>query len=186
MIYDRIFEKTDFSANGPDKGEYENCLFVNCSFSRVDLSGTDFFECRFSYCDFSMAKPVNTAFRDVVFEHCKLLGIPFDRSNGILLSFRFENCSLDFSSFFGMKLKAMHFKNCKLEGVDFRECDLKEAVFENCDLTGAVFENTVLERADFRTAYNFSIDPEINRLRNARFSMQGAAGLLEKYGIILE
>lgn len=185
-VFDKTFEGEDFSVKGLPKGEYDNCTFVRCNFSRTDLSGTDFFECDFSYCDLSMAKPVNTGFQDVVFKDCKLLGIPFDGCNDFLLAFRFENCSLDFSTFYKLKLKAIRFKDCNLEGVDFTECDLRDSVFEDCDLTGAVFENTILENADLRTAFNFSIDPEINHLRKAKFSLQGASGLLGKYGIVLE
>ena len=61
-----------------------------------------------------------------------------------------------------------------------------ECEFINCDFSGAVFENTILEKADLRTAINYSIDPEINRLKKAKFSMPGLIGLLDKYDIELE
>jgi len=60
---------------------------------------------------------------------------------------------------------------------------LTSAVFDICDLARAVFENTVLEKVDFLTACNFSIDPQINRIKKAKFSMIGLVGLLDKYGI---
>jgi hypothetical protein len=50
----------------------------------------------------------------------------------------------------------------------------------------ARFERTVLEKVDFRTSYNFSIDPEVNRMKKARFSLAGIAGLLGKYDIVVE
>jgi uncharacterized protein YjbI with pentapeptide repeats len=56
-------------------------------------------------------------------------------------------------------------------------------IFENCDLAGAIFENTILERADFRTARNFSLDPEINQIKKAKFSLADLPGLLLKYDI---
>jgi len=40
---------------------------------------------------------------------------------------------------------------------------------------------TVLEQADFRTALNFQIDPTVNKLRKALFSLQGLPGLLSAY-----
>jgi uncharacterized protein YjbI with pentapeptide repeats len=59
-------------------------------------------------------------------------------------------------------------------------------VFDNCNLTGAAFDNTTLEKADFRTAHNYSVDPERNRVKKARFSIQGLAGLLNRYDIEIE
>ena len=79
----------------------------------------------------------------------------------------------------------MQFKNCLLEEVDFAESDLTNAVFAECDLRGAMFDHSKLEKADFRTAINYSIDPESNRIRKAKFSKEGAIGLLAKYDIII-
>ncbi|WP_086936325.1 pentapeptide repeat-containing protein [Chamaesiphon minutus] len=59
-------------------------------------------------------------------------------------------------------------------------------MFENCDLTDAIFQYTILEKADFRTAYNYSIDPELNRIKKAKFSRSGIAGLLDKYDIDID
>jgi uncharacterized protein YjbI with pentapeptide repeats len=66
---------------------------------------------------------------------------------------------------------------------DFTEADLTSAVFNNCDLTMATFENTILEKADFRTANYYSIDPTMNKLKKARFSKPGLAGLLNHLNI---
>lgn len=82
-----------------------------------------------------------------------------------------------------MKLKQTVFKNSQLYEVDFTECDLSSASFDNCDLAGAIFKDTILEKADFRTAFNYSIDPELNRIKKAKFSRSGIAGLLDKYDI---
>jgi hypothetical protein len=43
-----------------------------------------------------------------------------------------------------------------------------------------------LKKADLRTAYNYHIDPESNKLKKAKFSLQGLPGLLDKYGIDIE
>jgi len=63
---------------------------------------------------------------------------------------------------------------------------LTNAVFDNCNLSQAIFENTILEKTDFRTSYNYSIDPEINRIKKAMFSIAGLSGLLNKYDIDIE
>ena len=41
------------------------------------------------------------------------------------------------------------------------------AVFHECNLLGAMFDQTNLEKADLRTAINFSIYPEQNKLKKA-------------------
>jgi hypothetical protein len=50
----------------------------------------------------------------------------------------------------------------------------------------AIFSQTNLEKADFTTAFNYQIDPEQNRMKKARFSPEGIAGLLVKYKIVIE
>ena len=110
----------------------------------------------------------------------------FEDCNDFLFSVHFEDCQLNLSSFCKLKLKNTKFKNSKLHEVDFTEVDLTGSVFENCDLNRAIFEKTNLESVDFRTAYNYSIDPELNRIKKAKFSVSGLAGLLDKYNIEIE
>lgn len=70
--------------------------------------------------------------------------------------------------------------------MDFTECDLSDSLFDNCDLMRANFDNTNIEKADLRTSYNYSIDPEINRIKKAKFSIHGISGLLEKYDLLID
>jgi len=86
----------------------------------------------------------------------------------------------------GSKFKKTNFKNSQFHETDFSECDLTNSIFDNCDLTRAIFENTILENVDFRTAYNFEIDPELNRIKRAKFSVGNIPGLLTKYDIKIE
>lgn len=58
--------------------------------------------------------------------------------------------------------------------------------FIDCDLAQAVIDNTMLDKADLRTSFNYSIDPERNRIKKAKFSIIGIAGLLDKYDIEIE
>ena len=137
-------------------------------------------------CDLSMAHIKQASFNDALFERCKMLGMRFDLCNDFLLSFRFMECTLNLSSFYGLKLKKSRFIKCKLQEVDFTETDLTSADFDGCDLQRAIFDRSILEKVDFRTAYNFNIDPERNKLRKARFSVDGVVGLLGKYDIVIE
>ena len=185
-VLDQNFESTDCVQFPLEKGEYENCIFKNCSFEYGNLSGYSFTNCEFIECNLSMAKLTSTAFRDVTFIECKMLGLQFNDCNGFGLSFKFDGCTLHNSVFYQTSIKKTVFKNSKLIEVDFAECDLSNAIFNNCDLSGAVFENTNLEKADLRTSVNYSIDPALNRLKKAKFSLSEAYGLLYKLDIEID
>ena len=183
---DKDFNNEDFSENLLPKGDYESCNFVNCNFSKSDLSGINFSECTFEGCDFSNAKITKTAFRKVQFNTCKLLGLHFEDCNEFLFSVNFDSCQIDFSSFYTRSLKDTLFKDCSLQEVDFAESDLSNSVFDNCDLKGAKFEHSILEKTDFRTAFNYTFDPDTNQISKAKFSIPGVIGLLDKYNIEIE
>lgn len=186
LIEDQTFEKIDFTANKPTATEYEYCQFRNCNFAGVDLSGFRFMECSFSDCDWSNVKLSGATLNDVRFVGCKILGVHFEDCNEVLFAVSLENCVLNFSSFYKRAAKKTEFRSCSLQEVDFTDADLTAAVFENCDLHNTHFENTTLEKADLRTAFNYSIDPELNRIRKAKFGKEGLAGLLGKYQIEVE
>jgi fluoroquinolone resistance protein len=124
--------------------------------------------------------------KQVRFVDCKLLGVNFGECNPFLFSVSFNDCFLHLATFYKLKMKATKFKNCNLKEADFTETDLTSAVFDNCELVSAVFENTILEKADLRNTQNFSIDPELNRIKKAKFSLHNIRGLLEKYNIEIE
>jgi len=106
--------------------------------------------------------------------------------NNFGFSFSFENCQLDYASFYKLKIKKTVFSKSQFKEADFTECDLNHAVFDDCNLLLARFDHNNLEWADFRTSYNFLIDPGINRVKKAKFSLSGIAGLLEKFDIVIE
>ena len=182
----KTFKEKDFTHKRLPRDAYEDCSFISCNFSNSDLSEMNFVDCEFLNCDLSMANLANTTLRSARFQGCKLLGLHFDDCNELLFSVSFEGCQLDLSSFFRRPMKYTHFKDCSLQEVDFAEADLTSSTFENCNLNGATFEQSVLEKADLRSAYNYTIDPELNRVRKAKFSAAGLAGLLSKYDIEVE
>lgn len=120
------------------------------------------------------------------FKDCKMLGLQIENCNEFGLSFQFDSCNLNHSSFFQKKLKNTVFKNSQLQEVDFTECDLSASIFDTCDLMSAKFENTNLEKTDFRKAFNYSINPDKNRIKKAKFSVMGISGLLDNYDIVIE
>jgi uncharacterized protein YjbI with pentapeptide repeats len=64
--------------------------------------------------------------------------------------------------------------------------DLTGAIFENCDLLNAIFDNTNVEKADFRTSINYSIDADRNKIKKSKHAIAQLGGLLEKYKLEIE
>ncbi len=115
-----------------------------------------------------------------------MLGFHFENCDQLGLTFRFENCQLDHSSFYQVKLNHTVFLKTSLREVDFTETDLRNTVLDECDLLNATFEYTNLERANLSSALNYSIDPESNRIKGAKFSLPSVVGLLNKYQIEIQ
>ncbi len=185
FLHRQTLEKIQFSEINLHQ-EYEDCTFSNCNFENVDLSGIKFSTCTFVDCNISLAKLRNTTLQDIRFISCKMMGLQFDTCNTFGISFYFENCHLQHSTFVKMKIKGTIFKNCQLQETVFAEADASQVIFDQCNLTSAIFDRTLLEKADFRTAFNYTINPEINRIKKAKFSLQGLEGLLQKYQIEVE
>lgn len=178
-IANQIFEKCTSLAYG----EYEHCTFRLCNLEGADLKNFQFVDCRFEDCNLSLVKLGGASLQQVVFEGCKMQGLHFEACNPFLLEYQFSNCVLNLSSFYQTKSKKTSFQNCVLHEVDFTEADFSEAKFDACDLAGALFDRTLLEKADFRSAINYTISPALNRLKKAKFSPDGLAGLLSDIGI---
>jgi uncharacterized protein YjbI with pentapeptide repeats len=141
-------------------------MFINCNFSNLKWNGV--------------------GLKDVQFINCKLVGVDFSVCNDFLFTVSFKECQLDFATFFQKKLKKTKFEDCILKETDFAEVDLTETIFKNCTLEGAVFEKTNLFKADFRTSTNYTIDPEKNIMKKAKFAYPGVLGLLNKYDILID
>ena len=186
FICDQTFEKQDYHTKGFLKGEYDNCTFINCDFTDCYLSAVSFIECEFKDCNLSGIKIKDATFNDVTFSHSKLLGINFSESGDFLFSLKAHHSNFSFSSFDNKNLNHTIFNNCILEKVDFTNANLMQARFDNSDLKHAIFDNTNLEKADLRTAVNFNINPEKNRIKAAKFSKEGALSLLNDYQVIVE
>lgn len=174
------------SVNPLIAGEYEECSFRNCDFSDSDLSEMNFLNCEFQNCNFSNVNLYKVSFRDIKFNACKILGGRFEQCNQLMSGLYFDNCNISLSSFGKLKMRKTIFRNSRITESDFTETDLSESVFDTCDLAGSVFRHTNLSGVDLRTAISFSIDPERNIIKKARFSSNGIKGLLDKHDIEIE
>lgn len=180
------FEKNNYTVNHLPKGDYENCIFIQCDFSGSNLSGVNFIACTFTDCNLSLSKINQTSFREVTFKQSKLLGLHFNHCNDFLFDVNFENCTLNLCSFYQLKMKKTVFLQCEMNEVDFTETDISQALMDECDLTGSIFENTILEKADLRGAHHFCIDPEKNKIKKMKVSRHALSGFLEKYDLQIE
>lgn len=185
-IEDQVYDEINFSASEIPGRQFVNCTFNKCIFSSSDLSNKEFLDCIFNACDLSLVNLSNTGMKSVQFKNSKLMGIDFSRCSDFLFAVEFEKCLLDFTIFTEKKLKKTRFMNCSLKEADFTAVDLSYAVFDECDLNLATFVQCNLEHADFRSAFNYAIDPDQNKLRKAKFCYPAVLGLLAKYNVIVE
>ena len=163
--------------------EYFHCTFQHCDFTEIIFGKVNFEACRFVSCNLCLTKMSGTSWNKVAFESCKLTGANFSASNKFTFSVAFNECNLQYASFQGLNMQDTHFDKCRIVETDFGQCNLKKSVFKDCDMTRSIFLKTNLEEADFSTAYNYLINPNENRMKKAKFALQGLPGLLAVYGI---
>lgn len=168
------------------RAEYEYCTFKSCDFSEIALKGSKFYQTQFINCNLSNADLSQVSLQDVKFKNCKMLGLHFIKCNTLGFAAFFDGCQLDYSVFHQMKLSNTSFVDSKLQGVDFAEAELMHSQLRNCDLLEAIFDHTNLEKADFTKSINYSINPQINYIKGAKFSLPEVVGLLDVYQINIE
>ena len=183
---ENVFERWDAARLLRHGREFEQCHFIGADFSGANLGNLLFVDCLFERCNLASASLAGTSLQNVAFDACKLSGVQFTACRDLLFGVHFDQCQMPYTSFYGRKMPQTRFAACLLTDADFGSADLTEAVFRDCDLGGALFERTQLPGADFTTATGFSIDPETNVLRKARFALSGLPGLLGKYELLIE
>jgi fluoroquinolone resistance protein len=180
------FSNLDYSKTEFVIADYINCEFISCNFSKTNISSSNFNDCIFTDCNMALIINKDTGFKGVEFLQSKLSGTIFSDCDDFMFSVKFKDCILDYSSFFKKKMKKTLFINCSIKEVDFEEADLTESCFDNSNLDDSSFRNSILEKVDFRKASNYIIDPNLNRIKKAKFSIFGIPGLLNKHDIIIE
>ncbi len=184
IFEDQVFDKYDFLTDHSAR-EFTNCTFKNSEMTGARLDFQDFIDCTFLNCNLSVARMDGTRFNNARFKGCKIWGVDFSKCSKFLFSVFFEDCSLNHSSFYKNELKCAVFINSLLKEVSFVEVNLTGAKFTDCDLQSAVFDRSNLEKADFTTARNYSINPEINKIKKAKFSLPEVVGLLSHHDILI-
>ncbi|AWA30485.1 MCBG-like protein [Flavobacterium magnum] len=180
---DVVFDKLAFVNQKLAHREFDGCIFRNCDFAGSDLSNNSFTDCEFRDCNLGMVKFRETGLKTVLFSNCKVIGVRFDEADEFLFHVRFDNSVLDYACFENRKMPKTSFRHCSLREVIFTGADLSGSDFDHCNLEGAIFSETELKACDFTTAYHFSIDPEQNPMKKAKFAVEALPNLLSKYDI---
>jgi len=92
---------------------------------------------------------------------------------------------LNYSSFSGLSLPKTSLKKCVAHEVDFSEANLKQADCTGTDFTNSQFRHTDLTEADFCGASHYVIRPDLNTLKQTRFSLPEALSLLYQLDIVI-
>jgi uncharacterized protein YjbI with pentapeptide repeats len=166
--------------------EFECCTFNNCDFSECLFVAVTFIDCTFNDCLFSGAKINYVAFRTVFFNHCKMEDVNFAMCDKLIFEIHFNDCVLDFSKFYTLKMKGTSFIDCSIIAVDFMGTDLTEVIFDNCDLYRSEFAKAIANKTNFKTSYNYTIDPTKTKIKKAVFSLDGLKGLLAKHDLVIQ
>jgi hypothetical protein len=58
-------------------------------------------------------------------------------------------------------------------------------IFDNCDLYRSEFALAIANKANFKTSYNYTIDPTKTKIKKAVFSLAEVKGLLFKHDLII-
>lgn len=175
---DVVYDKEDVNFK-----EFEGCVFNRCDFSRCAFLAVTFIDCVFNDCIFDGAKINYVALRTTTFHNCSIKDVNFAMTDKLIFDIAFNRCQLDFSKFYTLKIKGTIFTNCSLIAVDFMSADLTEVVFDRCDLYRSEFAKATANKADFRTSFNYTIDPEKTKIKKAMFAREGLKGLLAKHEI---
>lgn len=152
----------------------------------MSLSRVSFVSSSFESCELSLVKLEHTTLNSVHFRHCKLVGLNFADCSKFGFLPEFEDCLLESTVFCANNLRKCRFSGCVVRNCDFMESDLRETVFDGSSLEGTVFQKCNLEKADFRAAFSYAIDPVNNRLAKARFTLPEAQSFLGFLGIVVE
>lgn len=182
---DQEFNLIDYRKEDIQGIQFEECIFNQCNFTGVSLSKCTFISCTFIDCDLSSAKIPQTAFQEVEFKNCKLMGLDFSGINSFLFNITATNSQISLCSFARLKMPQSTFDNCDFTESDFWKTNLSKSIFANCNLDRCSFEQSNLSNADLSTAYNFNINPDLNTIKGATFSKENLIGLLHKYQIKL-
>lgn len=190
IITDSDFEQIEFNDitindETLDDKFFFDCIFTNCDFTDSKFVNCKFNNCKFLNCNLSLIKIPKCYLSGNTFDKCKMVGIDWTVGAWKTPSKKrqpftniFRNSSLDYSFFVGMNLTEIKMIHCTAKEVYFDRAIICEGDFDGTDLERAIFTNCDLTKTDFSNAQNYSINPTLNIISQAKFSMPEALALI--------
>jgi fluoroquinolone resistance protein len=177
----------DLTLEGGDLSgkEFQRCRFLRCKLAESRWTRVKLEDSVFVDCDLTRMTPRELALRTVSFEGTRLMGVDWSEI-ARLPQIAFERCDLRYSSFVKVRLPDIHVVGCLAREANFLEVDLTGADFSDTDLTGATISGCTLVRANFARAQGVLFDPQKNRVRDARISLDTAVLLAQSTGFVVE
>jgi fluoroquinolone resistance protein len=182
---EQLVKSKNYSKQSLEEQVFSECTFQGCDFSEAILRNARFSSCRFVNCNLSLVKLDGCRFHDVEWIDCKIVGAEFFKCEKTFFSVTFKNCLLHYCNFSDMNLKGITFCGSKVKECYFTSTHLSGADFTDVDLSGSIFHNCDLSKADFSTAIQYSIDPQNNKVKKAKFSLPEAISLLHGFEITI-
>ncbi|SEO98238.1 pentapeptide repeat-containing protein [Paenibacillus sp. OV219] len=180
--YNEHFAELAFTKEELIGVKFYDCTFTKCDFSETVFDECKFSDCMFTSCDLSMIKLMDSTISQASFKQCKLVGVDWTEASWSRIkvsgTLRFDECMLNHSTFIGLTLRKSEMIGCTARNVDFREVDLQESNLTRTNFAESLFSETNLTGADLSHATNYSIDPSVNRINKAKFTLPEAISLL--------
>ena len=177
----KSYEKQDLSGT-----ELEEATVENCNFTVTNLNESSFAQVDFQNCRFLNTKFIGSSFVEVNFQGCLFIGINFSKISTTLVSFGFKQCKFDNCILADIDIRGTQFQESEFVECDFQRAVLLKCSFEASHFSTVSFRSCDLQKADFTDATGYRIDPTINKVRNAKFSMPAVVGLLEGLEVVIQ
>lgn len=182
---ENTFKSANYLKKSLEGHVFNSCFFESCDFTESILRNARFSTCVFTNCNLSLPKLDACRFQDVQFIDCKIVGAEFFKCDRAFFSVSFKKCLLSYCNFSDLNMKNTRFEGSKIQETHFTNTVLTGADFADTDLTGTLFHNCDLCKADFSTAVRYSIDPQTNKIKKAKFSLPEAVALLQGFDLII-
>lgn len=182
---DEIFSRLTVGGENVAGKIFEKCTFEKCRLLECVFTGCKFVDCTFTNSMLSAVKFVDCSFLETSFSDSKAIGIDWTKAAN-LRGLNFSKCDVTLSNFAFLKLPGFVLKDSTAKEASFLEADCTNANMEGSDFESCTFSHTNLTGADFRHAFNYSIDFNHNVLKKTKFSMPEAASLLQGLDILIE
>jgi fluoroquinolone resistance protein len=182
---DETFDEVEAVGINLSGKEFERCVFRRCKLSESRWARAKFEQCRFEDCDLARIVPRGVSLSGVAFTNSRLMGVDWTEL-GLVPSMSFDGCDLRYASFVKAKLQKTSLVNCVARESTFVDTDLSAANFSDTDLTGATFQGCTFAKADFTKAVGFAFDPQANRVKGARVSVDAAIAFVQSFGVAVE